>query len=285
MRFNLWKFLRKEKLYRIYIRLLKKYVGARHRQLSTRNAIRIMDQEWNYLIVLDACRHDLFKEVVDENTDFVISGGSGTTDWLEWNFNGEFMDVIYIAGNPHLSSTYLRKVFGFNPFYKIIEVWDFGWDSTFKTVPPEEVTLAALETLKKYPDKRMIIHYNQPHHPFLSDSDLIRLDDGTWSKSCGRPMGSKHKTIWHAARLGEVPIERVWKGYKENLKLVMDEVKRLVDELYGKVVITSDHGNHFGEYLVFGHMKGLRTKQLVKVPWLVVKDEERIRQLKKAGKI
>lgn len=311
MRFNLWKFLRKEKLYKIYIRLLKKYVGARHRQLSTRNAIRIMDQEWNYLIVLDACRHDLFKEVVDENTDFVISGGSGTSDWLEWNFNGEFMDVIYIAGNPHLSSTYLRKLFGFNPFYKVIEVWDFGWDSTFKTVPPEEVTLAALETLKKYPDKRMIIHYNQPHRPFLSDSDLLRLDDGTWSKSCGRPMGSKKKTtIWHAARLGEVPIEKVWKGYKENLKLVMDEVKRLVDELYGKVVITSDHGNHLGEYMVFAHMSGLRTEELVKVPWLVVKNEERevvptrkvdrdsdllkletemikerIRQLKKIGKI
>ena len=62
---------------------------------------------------------------------------------------------------------------------------------------------------------------------------------------------------------------------KENLKLVMKEVKKLFDELHGKVVITSDHGNHLGEYRVFGHMKGLRTKQLVKVPWLVVKDEEK----------
>jgi len=310
MRFNPWRFLRREKLYIVYLWLLEKYVGARHRKLSKRNAIRIMDQEWDYLIVLDACRYDLFRGVVDENTGFVISGGSGTQEWLEWNFNGEFKDVIYIAGNPHFASANLLKSFGFNPFYKVIEVWDFGWNSTFKTVPPEEVTLAALETSKKYPDKRMIIHYNQPHHPFLSDSDLLHLDDGSWSKLEGGMWGGKKTTIWHASRLGEVPIEKVWEGYKENLKLVMEEVKRLVDELHGKVVITSDHGNHLGEYMVFSHIEGLRTKELVKVPWLVVKDEEkevvpkrkaerdsdllkletelikeRIRKLKKAGKI
>lgn len=266
--------LRSRAPYIVYLWLLSRYVGARNRKLSKRNAIRIMGQQWDYLIVLDACRYDLFRGVVNENTVFIISGGSCTQEWLEWNFNGEFKDVIYIAGNPHLASANLLKSFGFNPFYKVIEVWDFGWNSSFKTVPPEEVTLAALETLKKYPNKRMIIHYNQPHHPFLSDSDLLRLDDGAWRKLEGRIWEGK-KTIWDAARLGEVPIEKVWEGYKENLKLVMEEVKRLVDEVHGKVVITSDHGNHLGEYMVFGHTVGLRTKELVKVPWLVMKDEER----------
>lgn len=292
--------------YRLLHWFLKNYVRVRYKNLSKDNAIKIMDQEWDYLIVLDTCRYDLFRELY-KNASYVISGGSGTQEWLKWNFDGKFEDVIYIAGNPHLSTPNLVKLFGFNPFYKVVEVWDFGWDSTFKTVAPEEVTIAALETSKRYPNKRMIIHYNQPHHPFLKDRDLLRLDEGTWSQLKGEVWGGRKTTVWDLAQRGEVPIEKVWRGYKENLKLVMEEVQRLINKLRGKVILTSDHGNHIGEYKVYGHhVTGLRTKELVKVPWLTIKDQEtrsafekqkeeskfetqrikeRIRQLKKKGKV
>ena len=79
---------------------------------------------------------------------------------MKCNFRGKYKDVIYIAGNPHFASAHLKKTFAFNPFHIVKEVWDYGWDNTLKTVPPEEVTIAALDTLKSSPNKRMIIHYN-----------------------------------------------------------------------------------------------------------------------------
>ena len=71
--------------------------------------------------------------------------------------------------------------------------------------------------------------------------------------------------------MGKISIKRLWLAYIKNLKLVMKEVNKLVQELSGKIVISSDHGNLFGEFLRFGHIPFLRLKHLVKVPWLVVK--------------
>jgi len=118
-----------------------------NRNYSVKNAVRVMDEQWDYLIILDACRYDVFADIVDKNVGFVISGGSTTYEWLEWNFNGRYKDVIYIAGNPHFATANLVKTFGFNPFFKVIEVWDYGWDKKLKTVPPKEVTDAAIKTL------------------------------------------------------------------------------------------------------------------------------------------
>ncbi|RLF18136.1 MAG: hypothetical protein DRZ82_08825, partial [Thermoprotei archaeon] len=51
-------------------------------------------------------------------------------------------------------------------FYKVLDVWDWGWSDEWGSVPPWEVNEAALETLKEFPDKRLIIHYMQPHAPY-----------------------------------------------------------------------------------------------------------------------
>jgi hypothetical protein len=312
LNFNLWKLFRSKRLYRNYLLLLRKWVKIRNGQNRKRKAIKVMDQKWDYLIILDACRYDLFKRVVDSSAGSVISGGSCTQEWLKWNFNGKFDDVIYIAGNPHFASANLVKTFGFVPFFKVVEVWDYGWDSKLKTVPPNNVTLAAFETLKKYPNKRLIIHFNQPHHPFLVDKELLQLDDGTWSKmENGLLEARKHKkrTIWDMVRFGKVPIQSVIEAYEGNLRIAMKEVTKLLNTLEGRIIITADHGNHLGEYMIFGHPPQLRTTELVRVPWFVQTNgvkkyskrleedrsyqrkletriiRERIRKLKEAGKV
>lgn len=44
----------------------------------------------------------------------------------------------------------------------------------------------------------------------------------------------------------------------------------------GTTVVTSDHGNHLGEFAtpfpirLYGHPEGIRTPELIRVPWLVV---------------
>jgi hypothetical protein len=247
-----------------------------HRSLAKSRAVRVMEQSWDYLIVLDACRYDTYREVVDEGANYAIAGATSTGQWMRWNFREKYEDVIYIAGNPHLASANLKKRLGFNPFYMVREVWDYGWDSTLKTVPPEQVTNAALETLKSFPEKRMIIHYVQPHHPYIADKGLLETDEGAWhALEGGLWSGRRKDTPLKLAKRGEIPVEKVKKAYEENLKAVMKEVKRLERELPGRVVLTADHGEAFGEYGHYGHGAGLRIEGLVKVPWVVLKDERR----------
>lgn len=231
-----------------------------------------MKEDWDYLIVLDACRYDVFKEIVDKKANYVISGGSCTQEWLEWNFKQKYNDVIYIAGNPHFSSLHLKKTLGFNPFYDVNEVWNYGWDEAINTVPPNQVTQATIDTLNNYPDKRMIIHYNQPHHPFLKDKEILEMDDGSWNTLKGGLWGGTKKTIWDFVKNGEISVNRVKKAYRENLKIVMIEVKKLEKILQGKIILTSDHGNFFGKYGIYGHIPNFRAEELVKVPWVILKD-------------
>lgn len=274
---KLFKYLRTGDLMPLYHYFLMKTIWPLfHRELTLKNAVKVMDKDWDYLILLDACRYDTFKKVVDEGAGYVISGGTGTSAWMMWNFGEKHKDVIYIAGNPHLASNHLKKRLGFNPFYMVKEVWAYGWDSALKTVPPEQVTNAALEALESFPEKRMIIHYNQPHHPYIADKELLEMDEGTWNALEGGLWGEQRKTTpLRLARRGELSVERIKEAYEENLIIVMEEVRRLAKELPGRVVLTADHGEAFGEFGHYGHGGHLRIEALVKVPWVILKDEKR----------
>ncbi|MFQ5885465.1 MAG: hypothetical protein ACE5IO_10250, partial [Thermoplasmata archaeon] len=57
--------------------------------------------------------------------------------------------------------------------------------------------------------------------------------------------------------------------------LALDWVMRLVQVLKGRVVITSDHGNLFGEYGLFRHPRGLYLPELTQVPWLELQGGEK----------
>lgn len=254
--------------------LLNNYLVLKNPELSKNNAIKVMKKKWDYLIILDACRYDIFKLVVSNDAKAVISGGSCTQEWLEWNFKGDFKDVVYIAGNPHFSNFNLTRTLGFNPFYKVVEVWDYGWDKKFKTVHPKTLTEEAIKALEKYPNKRMIIHFNQPHHPFLTNQKLIEIDSGT-ARNINDYEKKKKLTGWQAAKKGIVPVREVLLAYVDNLKLVMEYVNQLVNKLTGKVILTADHGDQTGEYMLFGHAPNYRTRQLVIVPWYIAKNTKR----------
>jgi len=274
---KLFGYLRSRDLMPLYWYFLTRVIWPLfHKELTLKNAVRVMEEDWDYLIVLDDCRHDTFREVVDGGANYAISGGTNTTKWLEWNFREKHKDVIYIAGSPYLASGNLIKRLGFNPFYMVKEVWDYGWDISLKTVPPEQVTNAALETLKSFPEKRMIIHYMQPHRPYIGDKELLEMDEGTWHTLEGGLWGvRKKRTPSTLLRQGELSVERVKEAYEENLRIVMKEVRRLEKELPGRVILTADHGEAFGEHGIYEHGGPLRIEALVKVPWVVLKDEKK----------
>jgi len=66
----------------------------------------------------------------------------------------------------------MTEVRGFDAqkhFYKVVDVWQFGWDKKLGTCPPNNINHAALKQIKKFPGKRYIIHYMQPHAPYISE--------------------------------------------------------------------------------------------------------------------
>ncbi|WP_152419375.1 hypothetical protein [Halobiforma nitratireducens] len=64
--------------------------------------VDVMDKDWDNLILLDACRHDVFKEVNDISGDLqsVVSKGSTSYEFMKENFSGkELHDTVYVTGN------------------------------------------------------------------------------------------------------------------------------------------------------------------------------------------
>lgn len=136
----------------------------------------INEADWDYLIILDACRYDYFEKVYRNffqggGLQRVRSPGSCTEEWLKETFrNEDYRDLVYVSSMPHVNSKGI-DVFGFKAgdgFKDVIDVWDWGWDTELETVPPQKVNDGVAKALEKYPHSRMVVHYAQPHGPYLS---------------------------------------------------------------------------------------------------------------------
>lgn len=212
------------------------------------------------LIILDACRADYFERFnrIEGKYKRVLSSGKYTNEWLKNTFD-KFHEVTYVSATPFVNSK--RSIQGFNAKYhfkEVIDVWDFGWDEKLGTVPPQAVNNAVPIR------NRFIIHYEQPHFPFIGQPKLV----------------SSHKNV-HPLRgfpvsvdIQKYPREFVRKAYEGNLNLVLKYVKLLLPRLPGKIVVTSDHGEMLGEKGHWlHHDKGDKKLLpiLCEVPWLEIK--------------
>ena len=142
---------------------------------SQLDLIRKMD--WDYLIILDACRYDYFEKVYrkylkEGKLKKVISPASYTLEWAQKVFLNTklFRNVIYISANPYINSKKPMEGIDFrSEFKKIIDVWYSNWNDKVNTILPRDMTKKAIETIKKNKDSKIIIHYLQPHAPYLTD--------------------------------------------------------------------------------------------------------------------
>lgn len=244
---------------------LRAYLEAvgRHRQ---RGAIDVMAPDWDNLLILDGCRYDPFESVHTLPGDLrkVVSRGTGTDEFLKANVDGgEFPDVVYLTANPHLHFVDAR-------FHDVWKLWEIDWDDELDTVRPEDIVDRTLSAHERYPNKRLISHFVQPHYPFIGETgrELEARDIEI------RGFLEDTTSIFQHLDNGTVERERVWAAYKENLELTLPHVRRLVEELPGKTVVTSDHGNAFGEWGITGH-GGPKIPALVDVPWLTVDGADR----------
>lgn len=250
------------------------------------NGIQVCKEEWDYLIVLDACRYDLFKDnykelKIDGELEYRISRGGNTPEWIQENFqDNKNEEIVYISGNPFVYQ--LAR----NNFFEMVNAWDFGWNEKFRTVLPETMTKIALDTCKKNPDKRIIIHFMQPHGPFISDIDFFNDFCRKWLEKKGNrklPTDYTKCNAWFFVSKGLIEKNKVIDAYRNNFKILIPHIQRLVNELDGKIVITSDHGEALGEKIhswlpikIWGHYRGIRIPGLIKVPFFIVDRKKKV---------
>ena len=240
-------------------------------RLQNGNGTHVMDEEWDTLIILDACRYDMFAERVpfDGSLESRISLGSTSEEFLKQNFaESTFHDTVYVNANVYFSKLGLDQD---ETFHAVIDLLD-DWDDELEIAHPETVTEAAKRAHEQYPNKRVIVHYMQPHLPFIGERGLeIRERLGI-------------RNGWIPFRQGDtsVSVGELWEGYNENLDIAFEYVEELLSKIEGRVVLSADHGNMVGERQgpiptkrMFGHPWGVYSEELVKVPWFVIDDDRR----------
>ena len=243
-----------------------------HRKVRGKSGIKIMEEDWDSLIILDGCRYDIFEEIssIEGELGSVISSDSSTSGFLQHNFGDDhFPNTVYVSANPQVQRHEVGR-----RFHDCIRLWETDWDDELNTVPPGSVTDAAIRAQEEYPKKRLIVHYIQPHYPFIGETGR-KIDHGSITGDGVINESREFSSIWEQLESGVVEEDVVWSAYQENLELAIPEVERLLGELIGKSVVTSDHGNAFGESGVYGHPGGKYIPELVEVPWLVVDGDER----------
>jgi hypothetical protein len=281
---------------------------------------QFVESDWDYAIVLDACRYDVFRDVYDDYVEGTLekrrSLGSSTPEWATRTLTGT-LDMAYLSGNPFINSLGIpldELKWGASCDYgwtatdhlgTVVDVWQDDWDDSLGTVPPDGLTTSFLdhrEAVERH--ERTVLHYMQPHAPFLGHGDggkLTTIRDGIKKQGAqdNDPDGSLLSPVTDRIRpVVESTLERsslamkaglwleldtasvlsngtretVMEYHEENLRIAFESIVDLVDDLDGDVVITADHGEAFGEQGIWEHHIETHIPPLVEVPWLELAD-------------
>lgn len=244
----------------------------------------IPNEDWDNLIILDACRHDVLKELeYFENIDYKILKSSNSQEFIEKYLDPYvFDDTVYVTANPfgaQLSNT-------FCDLYSTIENNNSNDEGVTKNWNPQSVYQSAIEANNEYPNKRLIIHFMQPHAPYFSE-EATKLRKSlrkrgykfwAWDENVKIEQTDNDKVLHNlldATQQGLISGNQLKRLYIENLEFVLPYVQKLSDRLIGKTVVTADHGEMLGENKRFtpnsmsiGHGYGIYTEELRKVPWI-----------------
>lgn len=234
------------------------------------------EEDWDNLLILDGCRYDTFADVgrafdLEGTLDSRESRGSATAEFLRGNLDGrDLTDTVYVTGSTIFYQENVWRERLDAEFHDVIDVWGDSIDYGDDGVPPEPVAEAAREAAAEYPNKRLLVHFVQPHAPYLGEQGKRAFPDYR-----PNPLADKF--------LGRIDASEdlLRAVYRENLELVLDEVEDLLPDLPGKSVVTADHGMLLGErefpipIRSYGHPERVYTDEMVEVPWFVTQQGER----------
>lgn len=243
-------------------------------------------EDWDNLILLDACRYDAFaiENSLDGRLESRITKGSTSRGFINGNFAGrELHDTVYVTANPYVG------LICEDVFHAVITLLD-RWDPDLQTVKPEAVVKACKNAYDTYPDKRLIVHFMQPHEPYLGEAGAkIRskiqkeAKSRGWNNSLRGDNSIENDTMngikeLNTPKCGNINVSKqdIWEAYLKTLAIVLESVEELLEFIAGKTVISADHGELIGEkpplYFreKYGHPGYTWTPELRKVPWFII---------------
>lgn len=245
----------------------------------------IYEKDWDILIILDTCRVDALESVKSEydyidTVDSMTSVGSSSPEWIANTFTRKHLDKIqhtaHLTVNAHAHKILVERKsldeyrdFKFTPkvwdtahasdFQYFEGVWEYLPDNPRDRYHPKNVTDRAISVYRQHEPDHMIVHYNQPHKPYLrrefEDPD-VNLHP--WEEE---PFEFLEKG-------GE--FSKVWDSYINELRYALDHINILLENVDAETVaISADHGEAFGELgILYGHPLGVPHPALRKVPWV-----------------
>lgn len=231
--------------------------------------IYVLEEDWDVLLVLDACRWDALAEVSDEyewlpeDVPSVTSRGTYSRDWMQENFGPEFDEEK--ARTAHITwNAFSDYELDETNWYSLNEVWRDVWDDERGLLPPRPITDRAIRTWRDTGADRTLVHYMQPHAPYRSVEGIEALTKEDVGKIDASP-----RTVWDLLREGELTKEEAWEAYLDNLRWVLNDLELLIENMDAEnVVLTADHGDCFGEWSLYGHPHGIPVPELKRVPWV-----------------
>lgn len=126
--------------------------------------------------------------------------------------------------------------------------------------PPEVVTDLAIDFCRNGRDvDRLILHYWQPHKPFVANAI-----------SEGRESLYLYETAHFNEYLKETDDwETVYQTYLDELRYALDNIELLLNNIDANdVAISADHGEAMGEFGDYNHQIGLLNPYVRYVPWV-----------------
>jgi len=239
-------------------------------------APNVFEEDWDNLLILDACRYDTFRQTAGEfelpgETKYNFSRGASTMEFLRANLPGQDLsDTVYVTATSMLYRMVVLTGEIDHNLHAVVDVWEDAIDIGEWGVRPERVAEKVREVDEMYPDKRLVVHFIQPHIPFIGEFGRSKFQDqDIWGKMLNGHLDAEDADLRQA--------------YTENLRVVLPSAKDLLTDLSGKSVVTADHGQLIGDrgfpipFREYGHPNGIYCDELVKVPWHVHENGSRKR--------
>jgi hypothetical protein len=248
---------------------LKYSVAYRHTQKQKKCIHDFIKQDKFALVILDSCRFDYFQREVGDflsgELERVYSPATATINYIQTIWDGEY-DLTYVTGlSAPTDYAFERKDLNYRPTDHIenfVHVWRLCEQKELGAVPPEAMTEAALQ----YRKDKMVVHYVQPHAPYIGKYRLRDEEDMEWGES----LQDIYEKIGRYNREDKtISDEELRKAYRSNLRRVLSSVRELAEQLDRPVAVTADHGEMLGEEGRYIH-GGSQHPHLCELPWFTV---------------
>lgn len=236
--------------------------------------IRLRERDWRVLLVLDACRWDVWNNMFACG-ERVYSHRSCTNRWIDHLGRAvDWSDVYGITANPIISSRTPPTMDRCEP------VWDDRWRTIngVPTVDPYDVTDRVLAALRRG-ESSVYAHYIQPHGPYPKVDPSVPIygiggDDADDALDVS-DQGIPNEFVAEDAVIEAISDSDHWltrehlrEAYRANLRWVWDAIQPLFEY---DVVVTADHGEFLGERVAgegrYGHPCHTPHETLLAVPW------------------